>query len=334
MNIRFLSFACVLGLGLSVGSVGCSGQVVPIGEIEKPVTGDDAGPGPGPGLPGPGGTNPTIDDGPWEVPDCAEPSGESNTYTSIADTEAKIEGVWALCSGRVNSPADTKGIAFAKGRASFLVQARAAAGPSATGSQLQKGQGPDYERSVELIDTQMMNGPGHFQINLSANGGTNMYASRTSKDGRFLELNEGTSGNRGRYVRVTRRVASTCATPLGPLHAYTSIADVEARIAGRWQVCTGGISSPADTKGLEIAQRRAYFLVQGASGLERKASWDYERSVSIIDATSMNGPGSYQINLSDGGGTNMYFTRITEAGDRLELDEGTSGKKVSLVRIP
>ena len=81
MNIRFLSFACLLGLGLSVGSIGCSGQVVPIGEIEKPVTGDDAGPGPG--LPGPGGTNPTIDDGPWEMPDCAEPSGESNTYTSI-----------------------------------------------------------------------------------------------------------------------------------------------------------------------------------------------------------------------------------------------------------
>ena len=48
----------------------------------------------------------------------------------------------------------------------------------------------------------------------------------------------------------------------------------------------------------------------------------------------MNGPGSYQINLSTGGGTNMYFSRVSEAGDVLELDEGTSGKKVVYRRIP
>jgi hypothetical protein len=159
-----------------------------------------------------------------------------------------------------------------------------------------------------------------------------MYFSRTSEDGRFLELNEGTSAKQARYVRVPAKPA--CAISGAP-HAYTSVADVAARIKGKWAVCSGGITSPADTKGLEFdGAADAWFLIDSSGSLVRGPGWDYERDVALVDTTSMNGPGSYQINLSTGAGTNMYFSRLSEAGDVLELDEGTSGKKVAYRRIP
>jgi Ca2+-binding RTX toxin-like protein len=94
------------------------------------------------------------------------------------------------------------------------------------------------------------------------------------------------------------------------------------------------LNSPADTKGLELEAARAYFLVDASGTLSRGSGWDYERDVQIIDTSAMNGAGSYQINLSTGAGTNMYFSRVSETGDVLELDEGTSGKKVVYKRVP
>jgi hypothetical protein len=307
----FFSFALLSSLALA----GCSGQIVAIGEIDQPVT-------PGPGGPGIPPIPPGGGDG-FEIPECAEPTGATNAYTSIADTEAKIAGAWFLCSGKIHSPGDTKGIEIESGAAHFLV---------VNGTTLTRGGTADHDRSVAILDTTSMNGPGAYQINLSTPSGFNMYTSRSSQDGRFLELNEGTSGQRARYVRATRRTGPSCDTPLGTPHVYTSIADVSTRLQGTWRVCTGGINWPQDTKGLELAASTAHFLVDAPSGLARKGSWDYERSVTILDVTAMNGPGSYQINLS-ASGTNMYFSRVSESGARLELDEGTSGRKVSLVRV-
>jgi len=177
-----------------------------------------------------------------------------------------------------------------------------------------------------------MNGAGSYQINFDLlSGGTNMYFSRTSEDGRFLELNEGTSGKQARYVKVPAK--PSCGIT-GAAHAYASIADVQARINGKWAVCSGGITGPADAKGLEIDGANSWFLIDSSGSIVRGPGWDYERGVAIIDTTGMNGAGSYQIDLSTGAGTNMYFSRVSEAGDVLELDEGTSGKKVVYRRIP
>lgn len=298
----------------------CSGATVPLGEIDQGATAGEPKP-----------TPPIDDDGlvatgtdSWEIPECATPSGDVHAYTSIADAEARVEGAWFLCTGGIGSPGDTKGIAIEGGKAHFLVT---------SGGALVKGTGADYERTVSFVDTTAMNGPGSYQMNLSSAVGFNAYFTRTSEDGRFLELNEGTSAKQGRYVRAKpKTTAPSCGVTNA--HAYTSIADVSTRIAGRWRICSGGIGSPADTKGLELAGAKAWFLVASGGALVRGFGWDYERSVEVLDTTSMNGPGSYQINLKTGAGMNAYFSRISEAGDVLELDEGTSGKKVVYVREP
>src|SRR5690606_6048264 len=105
-------------------------------------------------------------------------------------------------------------------------------------------------------------------------------------------------------------------------------ADVAARIAGKWAACSGGITGPADARGLEIAGDDAWFLVDTSGALARGPGWAYGRDVAIIDTASRNGPGTSQINLATGAATIMYDTRGSVGGDVLELDEGTSGKKV------
>jgi len=288
----------------SFALVACTGSVVPIGEIDKNTSPLDTGGG-GPKLPA-----------------CETPTGPVHTYTSVADTEARLAGTWLLCSGGIGSPADTGGLELSPGKARFLVREGDALSPRADAA---------YERSVAFIDTTAMNGPGTYQMNLTGVG-TNMYSTRTSEDGKFLELNEATSAKQARYVRVSTPPPA-CGIS-GAAHAYTSIADVSSRIAGKWTICSGGITGPADAKGLELEATQAYFLVGAGASLARGAGWDYERAVQILDNTGMNGAGSYQINLSTGAGTNMYFSRVSESGDALELDEATSGKKVVYRRLP
>lgn len=315
------SLVLLLGPLLSVAATACSGATVPLGEIDQGATAADAGGTPDATPIDDGGL--TAPDG-WEIPECATPTGDIHQYTSIADTEARVEGAWFLCSGGIGSPADTTGIELSGGKAHFLVTSAGA---------LIRGAGADHERDVSFVDTTAMNGPGSYQMNLSTPSGFNAYFTRTSEDGRFLELNEGTSAKQGRYVRAKPKSTGP-ACGVSAAHAYTSIADVSARIAGRWRICSGGIGSPADTRGLELAAGKAWFLVDAGGSLARGNGWDYERTVKIIDTTSMNGPGSYQIDLETGAGGNSYFSRISETGDVLELDEGTSGKKVVYVRVP
>lgn len=295
---------------LIVLSAACSGEVVTIGAHDDRL-----------GLDGGANGNPSGNPS-GSLPACEPPSGPVDEYTSIADTEARIAGTWLLCSGGINSPADSAGIKLSPGKAEFLQK---------SGNTLVVGPGAEYQRVVTFVDATGMNGPGSYQINFQASAGGNGYFSRTSKDGRFLELNEGTSAKQARYVRVPEKPA--CAISGAP-HAYTSIADVAARVKGRWEVCSGGISSPDNARGLEIDGATAWFLLDSTGTLARGPGWDYEREVDIIDVTLMNGPGSYQINLSTGAGTNMYFSRVSESGDVLELDEGTSAKKVVYRRVP
>jgi hypothetical protein len=316
MKSSTLGLSCSLAVALALSSLACSGQVA-LGEVD-PLMQDGGGGGGGDG--GGGG-------GAWEVPECAEPSGPQDTYSSISNVESKIAGTWFLCSGGIWSPADTAGVEFTPGEAHFLVQ---------SGTSVTRGTTWEYARKVEFVDTTSMNGPGAYHIRLSANGFNN-YVSRTSTDGRFLELAEGTSGKVARYVRATKRAAvvsgvGSCDSPLGAPHVYTSVGDVQARLAGRWKVCAGSMYAPTDMKGLEFAAPMAYFLVETPEGLVRKASWDYERRVTVIDTTAMNGAGSYQINL-ESTGTNTYFSRVSADGTRLELEAGTSGRKVSLARV-
>ncbi len=306
---HFIRSCSALVLLFSGALAACAGEVIPIGEHAQAhsTNGGVDGGGDGGGL-----------------ATCEAPTGPVHKYTSIADTEARTAGTWRLCSGGIHSPTDTAGIELAAGKARFLVK---------SGDSLVQGGGAAYERKVSIIDTTSMNGPGAYQMNFELLGGSgNSYTTRTSEDGRFLELNEGTSAKQARYIRVAAP-PPPCRIQ-GVPHVYTSITDVSARISGKWSICSGGIGSPADTRGLELESARAYFLVEASGKLVRGPGWDYERDVEIIDATSMNGAGSYQINLDGGAGGNGYFSRVSASGDVLELDEGTSGKKVVYRRVP
>lgn len=259
------------------------------------------------------------------------------------------------------SPADTAGIEFGGGKVFHLVK---------TGSTLTRGATGEYEGNVSILDTTDGNGPGSYQLDVSNHlGGSNSRHTRTSEDGRFLEVVEGMTASEARYVRArplgsslgsdsgihqsatdaqpssgdasTAQDAGTVPTMPAPKcgiegapHAYTSTADVSAHIAGRWRICSGAIYLPADTQGIEFGGSRAWLLVDKAGTLVRGFGWDYERDVVFFDLTHMNGPGSYQFSLRAGFFTNFYFTRVSQSGDVLELDEGTSGKKAILARVP
>ena len=127
---------------------------------------------------------------------------------------------------------------------------------------------------------------------------------------------------------------TACFAKAGAAHTFTTIADVKAALAGTWLLCSGQINAPPNAAGIEFSGTKAYYLVLGANNaLERNTSTEYERDVTILDVTSMNGPGSYQINLDKaGGGGNSYFADYTDAPHKLRLNENTSGKTADYSR--
>lgn len=141
-------------------------------------------------------------------------------------------------------------------------------------------------------------------------------------------LSRSSSPNQGGKIPPT----NTCG-PAGPRHTFTSIADVQASLAGRWALCSGAINSPQDARGIEFDGKKAYFLVQSTGGLTRGGGPGYVRDVSILDTSSMNGPNSYQINLDGQGFGNSYFASYADSTGSLRLDEGTSAKQANYGRI-
>ncbi len=125
-------------------------------------------------------------------------------------------------------------------------------------------------------------------------------------------------------------VAPACA-PDGIRHAFTSIADVAAQLQGRWLLCSGGINEPAGTVGIEFAGSTAYFLQRQGGAVVRVATSDFTRTVQILDTSSMNGPGAYQINLSTSAFFNTYIADTYTTGVKMRLNEGTSGKVAEYV---
>ena len=124
----------------------------------------------------------------------------------------------------------------------------------------------------------------------------------------------------------------TCAGPNGDIHRYTSIAETESRVSGAWFLCSGGIHSPGDTAGIEIASGKATFLVRSDDSLVRGTTPDHQKEVTFTDVTMMNGPGSFQINFDGTRGGLSYRSRDSKDGTFLELKEGTTGKIAHYVR--
>lgn len=115
----------------------------------------------------------------------------------------------------------------------------------------------------------------------------------------------------------------------GARHAFTSTGDVLARLQGVWLTCTGFIYAPSDAVGVDFSGTKARFLVRDASGAFVPGSGAaYERTVTVIDTSVMNGPGSYQMNLTLADGSfDTYQVSSYDAPSKLRLDEGTSGNE-------
>jgi hypothetical protein len=79
---------------------------------------------------------------------------------------------------------------------------------------------------------------------------------------------------------------------------FTSADDVRARVSHRWVRCDGGqLTLAHDEAGIDVtADGHWYTLVRDASGsLSRGSGFDYEGTYEILDTSSFNGPGSFQV---------------------------------------
>jgi hypothetical protein len=88
---------------------------------------------------------------------------------------------------------------------------------------------------------------------------------------------------------------AACGTPAGTVQAFSSNIEVYAALVGSWQICSGGgkvfANAPEDTRGIEFGPPGekggdVYYLVQGASGLERGAGFDYQLTYDVSQSGS------------------------------------------------
>ena len=106
--------------------------------------------------------------------------------------------------------------------------------------------------------------------------------------------------------------------------SLTSVAQVEELLAGSRIRCGGepaiGPTATAEV-GFEVVDGRFYRLYQGSGGtLIRAEGADQEGVVSVIDNSSMNGPGSFQVNYEIlGNGTAMFQPVFFNEPDALRL---------------
>jgi hypothetical protein len=116
-------------------------------------------------------------------------------------------------------------------------------------------------------------------------------------------------GTPGHDPSAGSQVSGPCSVLKGPV-SLTSVAQVEELLVGSWIRC-GGESAlgPAATAevGFEVVDGRFYRLYESHGGtLIRAEGVDQEGTVSVIDISSMNSPGWYQLNLEVlGNGTVM-----------------------------
>jgi hypothetical protein len=96
------------------------------------------------------------------------------------------------------------------------------------------------------------------------------------------------------------QVSGPCDVLKSPV-SLTSVAQVEELLGGSWIRCGGGSAlGPAATGevGFEVVDGRFYRLYQGSGGtLIRAEGAGQEGVVSVIDTSSQNGPGRYQVDV-------------------------------------
>jgi hypothetical protein len=85
----------------------------------------------------------------------------------------------------------------------------------------------------------------------------------------------------------------------GDVLRYATRGELTALLVGRWSVCEreGGILEGTDGVGIEITADMKYFVLHrsAANTFVRGRGFDDEGDIEILDTSSMNGPGIFQV---------------------------------------
>jgi hypothetical protein len=200
----------------------------------------------------------------------------------------------------------------------------------------------------EILEISEVNGP-RYQLNLDSDQGGIAAAPAITADGSGLRLdNEGSCA--GDYAKATAMPPATSpmtvngvaveATP-APVHARevgaagcpvpaSRIVSFESQdafvssIAGYWTLCgSQSVFCSNEEVGIEItADAHWYKLYADSSGLLwRGLGWGRRGDWQVVDTSSFNGAGSYQLNLDiDGSGTVITHPEVAGDGSQLHLN--------------
>ena len=207
--------------------------------------------------------------------------------------------------------------------------------------------------SWESIDTSSANGAGSYQLNLNEGTRGIMAHPRVSTGGQSSYSVQSWAGCTGTYVKSTAlgqpgpEYKVVTDTPVEPtplatvlddaaraacvigstLFDTTSMTTMQSSLQGVWIACAGDPALPPSVAGLEIASDgKWYHLYADSDGkLYRGLGWGRRGSYELLDTSSMNGPGHYQVNFNPIGATDA-LPRPDYVTDRLKYtDEKSEG---------
>lgn len=244
---------------------------------------------------------------------CSTPTDQVE-LTSVEQVAGLIAGTWIRCDGAplFGDGSDGEvGVDVVGDRFYRLYR-------SADGA-LIRADGLDQEGALRILDTTVINGAGSYQSNWKLVGqGTFIFSPSFFQSPSMMDL-AGTTGS-SRYERWTGpaptsglppgTIATACGNPTTPI-ALTSLTQVQDLLVGSWTRCGEGsaIGNPDGEAGLEFISdgsfrrlvRSADGTVVPGSGIGDHGTW------TVIDTTSINGPDSYQLDVTvDGSG--RYIT--------------------------
>ena len=260
------------------------------------------------------------------VASCPPPTGQI-PLSSIQQAEQLLTGTWIRCSDTpLVPPPGPVPVGF-----DFAADGRAYRVYDDGGGGLIRVEGLDIEASWSFFDSGMPGYPPFLRLHWLGDGVTTAYP-RFFGAPPLVQLD--IAGHDYRYVPwqgappvpgVPDGVGDgPCGLPTDPIN-QTSVGQVEQLLVGTWLRCsaTSAIGPPlVGEVGLEIASDGRFFRVyEGPDGsLIRAEGWDEEGTWAVIDTTSMNGPGWYQLNLSVlGRGTFSNFPTFMQQPSHLRL---------------
>lgn len=241
---------------------------------------------------------------------CSTPTDQV-ALTSVDQVAGLIAGTWIRCDGPPmfgDGSQGEVGVDVVGGRFYRLYRA--------DDGSLIRAEGVDQEGTLAILDTTSMNGPGSYQTNWKLLGqGTVIFTPSFFQTPSVMGLAGMTGASH--YERWTGAAPTpgrppgtnpgACGNATTPI-ALISVTQVQDLLVGPWTRCGSGsaIGNPAGEAGLVFAAdgtfrrlvRAADGTVVPASGVGQEGTWV------VRDTTSMNGPGSYQVDLTvDGSGT-------------------------------